>query len=301
MDVRRNAFRKWRFYCQYSFDGANWSRAGHTAYNVNELVATDVAPNRTYYFRVAAYDGAIYPIGFTATRTRARPAPSAPSDLTFSNFENNSVQLSWTDNSRTEVGFNVQYSIDGGVTWVSSGNTNKGVTTKTALQLRSGVTYQFRVRAYNYFGAEWTTGEFEVPRSVSAPNAPTDFTIGAYDAAAKTLAMSWVDNSNNETGFRVQYRHNANDQWYAAENTKSNVTSRTATGLVTGRTYQFRVCAYNADGASDWVYSEEFYVSGVSGAVFADEEDDLFETLSNNLLDNEAVDSFFINYFEEEF
>jgi hypothetical protein len=291
------------FIVQYSFDGANWSRAGHTAYNVNELVATDVAPNRTYYFRVAAYDGAIYSDWlYSDAYTSPSGAPSAPSDLTFSNFENNSVQLSWTDNSRTEVGFNVQYSIDGGVTWVSSGNTNKDVTTKTALQLRSGVTYQFRVRAYNYFGAsEWTTGEFEVPRSVSAPNAPTDFTIGAYDAAAKTLAMSWVDNSNNETGFRVQYRHNANDQWYAAENTKSNVTSRTATGLVTGRTYQFRVCAYNADGASDWVYSEEFYVSGVSGAVFADEEDDLFETLSNNLLDNEAVDSFFINYFEEEF
>ena len=248
------------FVVQFSYDGTNWNRSGNTAYNVTERVATSVVPGRTYYFRVAAYDGPVYSDWLYSDAYVASGVPAAPSDLTFSDYANRSVQLSWIDNSASEVGFNVQYSLDGGETWISSGNTSANVATKTATNLRAGATYLFRVRAYNYFGAsEWTTGEFTATTSEFAPNAPTGLTLGDYDPAAKTLGMSWTDNSNDETGFRVQYSYNGG-KWYAAGNYGANVTERTATGLVAGRTYQFRVCAYNSYGESDWAYSEEFAV-----------------------------------------
>ena len=297
------------FIVQYSFDGDTWSRAGNTASDVSECVVSNVSPNRTYYFRVAAYDGAVYSDWtYGEAYTTPADAPTAPSNLTFSEIENKSVEISWTDNSKTETGFNVQYSIDGGETWLSAGNTSKDIAKKTFAQLRPGVTYQFRVRAFNYgsngsSASDWTVGELVVPQSSNAPNAPTDVTINNYDAAEKTLVVNWVDNSNNEKGFRVQYSYSGADQWYVVGNLASNVTERFVTGLVSGRTYQFRVCAYNDEGASDWAYSDEFLAAGVSegsGAILDDSDDDMFDLLSNTLVGAEAVDAYFANYFEED-
>ena len=293
------------FIVQYSYDGQTWSRAGNTASDETECLVSNVSPGRAYYFRVAAYDGAVYSDWlYSEAYTTPSDAPTAPTNLTFSAIENKSVELSWTDNSKTEVGFDVQYSIDGGESWLSAGKTNKDIAKKTFSQLRPGVTYQFRVRAFNYNGASnWTVAELAVPQSSNAPNAPTAVTLNDYDAAEKTLVVKWEDASNNENGFRVQYSYNGGSQWYVVGNLGSNVTERLATGLVADRTYQFRVCAYNDEGASDWAYSDEFLVAGDSegsGAIFDDSDDDMFELLSNSLLGAEAVDAYFASFFEED-
>ena len=247
------------FVVQYSVDGSTWKHASYTGYNVTERTAWKMEPGRTYYFRVAAFEGAVYSDWlYSSPYTAPSNVPTAPSDLTV-DFHNDTAVLEWIDHSELEVGFNVQYSIDNGETWISAGNTAKDITTKTITSLRWGGEYQFRVRAYNYHGAsDWIVASATSEHSENVPNAPTDVTFGAYNALAKTLEMSWTDNSNNESGFTVQYSYDGGKTWYFAGGYGENVTTRLATGLVSGRTYQFRVCSYNADGASDWAYSEEF-------------------------------------------
>ena len=51
-----NSDNETKFVVQYSLDGANWKLGGETAADVSQRVATGVAADRTYYFRVAAYN-----------------------------------------------------------------------------------------------------------------------------------------------------------------------------------------------------------------------------------------------------
>lgn len=250
------------FIVQSSIDGLTWSRVGVVASDTTECLAKNVAPGRTYYFRVAAYSGSLTSDWlYSEAYKTASSVPTAPTGLTFSDNSNNSVKLSWTDTTSLEVGFNVQYSVDGGVTWNSAGNTSTNVTTKTVSSLRDGASYLFRVRAYNYYGSsEWTTGEFRTSQSENAPNAPADVKLSNYDAISKTIEVSWTDNASNEAGFTVQYSYDGGATWYVDASCAANTQHRTTTGLVAGRSYQFRVCAFNDDGASDWAYSEVFLV-----------------------------------------
>ena len=66
--------------------------------------------------------------------------------------------------------------------------------------------------------------------------------------------MSWTDTASNEKGFRVQYSVNDGQSWNDSAYLQADVTSRTATQLVAGRVYNFRVAAYNGYGYSDWLY-----------------------------------------------
>ena len=252
------------FVVQFSYDGENWHRGGTTEANVTERVATGMTPGRLYYFRVAAFNGSVYSDWTVGTYTTPSGAPAAPGDITFTGYDASArtVEMSWIDNSNDEVGFNVYYSVDGGDTWLSSGNTSADVASRTATGLRVGVKYEFRVRAFNAYGASgWSYGEFEVPVSDGSPNAPSDFVFGDYDAESKTLAMSWTDNADNETGFKVQYSVDGGETWYSAGNYGANVTSRVATSVVSGRSYTFRVAAYNNSGTSAWLVSDAYEVS----------------------------------------
>ena len=251
------------FILQYSVDGSTWRHASYTGYNVTERVAEKVEAGGTYYFRVAAYDGANYSDWlYSGAYTAPANVPNAPVDLVVDEFANNTAKLSWNDASDLEVGFNVQYSVNNGESWISAGNNAKDVVSKNVSNLRWAGDYLFRVRAYNYYGAsEWVVVSYSANRSENIPNAPTDVVIDSYDADAKTLVTSWTDNSNNEQGFTVQYSYDEGRTWYVSASCAENTTSRQTYGLVSGRTYQFRVCAYNDEGTSDWAYSEQFFAA----------------------------------------
>ena len=80
------------------------------------------------------------PVGLSATR---EPNTTDPSNVT--------VDLSWTDASNTETGFDISYSDDGGGTWSAP------LTVAPAIQAYSvtaprGVTRAYRIRSENTFG-----------------------------------------------------------------------------------------------------------------------------------------------------
>ena len=252
------------FVVQYSYDGVSWHRGGTTEANVTTRVATKMTPGRLYYFRVAAYTPAGYSDWTVGQFVTPSGAPVAPGEITFSGYSstNHTVSMSWGDNSSDEVGFNVEYSVDGGNTWHVSGNTSANVNYRTATGLRVGVAYEFRVRSFNVYGASgWTYGSFEVPASENAPKALSDFVFGEYDADAKTLRTSWTDNATNEAGYYVQYSVDGGNTWYAAATYGADVTSRVATSVVPGRSYMFRVAAFNSEGTSSWLTSDVYVVA----------------------------------------
>lgn len=97
-----------------------------------------------------------------------------------------------------------------------------------------------------------STASATVAFSISGlPNgAPT--ALVATSPSRKRINLVWKDNSTNESGFRVQ-RSADGINWSLVATVGVNVQSWANTsGLTSGRTYYYRVRAYNAAGTSAW-------------------------------------------------
>jgi hypothetical protein len=68
-------------------------------------------------------------------------------------------------------------------------------------------------------------------------------------AAAPSLSLSWTDNSNNESGFRIE-RSSAGTSFTQIATVAANVTTYLDAGLANSTAYSYRVCAYNSAGNS---------------------------------------------------
>ncbi len=80
----------------------------------------------------------------------------------------------------------------------------------------------------------------------NTPPAPVD-ALSATVNSSGGVALTWADQSTDETGFKVQYKTSAKGSWTTATTTSSNATSYTLSGLAAG-TYWIRVIAVNSYG-----------------------------------------------------
>ena len=82
------------------------------------------------------------------------------------------------------------------------------------------------------------------------PAAPTQLSVANNSTSpSSSLLVSWADNANNETGYRIDRSANGGAFSQAAQ-LGTNATSFTDTGLAAGTTYAYRVSSFNSSGYS---------------------------------------------------
>ncbi|MEQ1757843.1 MAG: fibronectin type III domain-containing protein, partial [Vicinamibacterales bacterium] len=181
--------------------------------------------------------------------------PAAPGSVTVSSATASSLALSWVDFSNNETGFYVDVSTNGGVWYSRLGQVAGGVTGYTATGLAPATTYSFRITAFNGVGSSapsnvasgQTTGAAGA-LPPTTPIAPASVTVSG--ATVSSLTLSWVDFSNNETGFYVDVSTNGGVWYSRLGQAAAGGTGYTATGLVPATTYWFRITAFNGVGSS---------------------------------------------------
>ncbi len=74
--------------------------------------------------------------------------------------------------------------------------------------------------------------------------------LAATAASSTTVSLSWVDNSTNETGFSIERSIGNASEFAQIATVAAGVSQYSNAGLVAGRTYYYRVRAFNSAGSS---------------------------------------------------
>ena len=137
------------------------------------------------------------------------------------------------------TGSTIYYTLDGSTPTTSSSvystpvSLSVGTTVLKAIGVKSGLT--------NSIVQIGTYVLVNPPVAASGLNATT--------ASTTQINVTWSDNSDNETGFRLERRIGVGS-WGAVTTTAANATSYNDTGLTPATTYEYRVYAVNIAGDS---------------------------------------------------
>ncbi len=125
---------------------------------------------------------------------------------------------------------------------------NKSGLTVTQYTVASGLswntTYYWRANATNSSGSSsaWSAARTFKTAIGQPPSAPSG--LSATTISATQINLAWTDNSNNETGFKIE-RKTGTGAYAQIATVGANVTTYSnTTGLVANTTYTFRVRAY---------------------------------------------------------
>ena len=183
------------------------------------------------------------------------PPPVTPSDLSAGAVSSSEVNISWTDNSNNETGFRIERKIGAGGTYGQIATVGQNTTAYPDTGLSSGTTYYYRVLAYNDSGDSTYSNEASATTAIIMvpPAAPSG--LVANVVSSSQISLSWVDNSDNENGFKVERKTGAGGAYSQIAVVGTNGTSFPDSGLSPDMIYYYRVRSYNTAG--DSAYSNE--------------------------------------------
>lgn len=221
------------------------------AANATNFSDTLLSGSTTYYYRILSFN-ATGESAYTATAnaTTLAPAPVAPSNLSATATSASQVSLSWTDNSNSESGFRIERAISSSGPFSLVYTSAANVTSYADSGLPGSTTYYYRAYAFNASGNSAYTSVVSVTTQAPAPSAPSSLVATA--SSSSQINLSWVDNSNNEMGFRIERATSATGPFTLVATLGANLTSYNNTGLSAATTYYFRVYAYSGAGNSSY-------------------------------------------------
>ncbi|MSX41812.1 MAG: hypothetical protein F2771_07915, partial [Actinobacteria bacterium] len=238
----------------------------------------------SYQFRIAA----VSTIGVgTYSTVFAVPGdvPPAPVNLSASSIGDKSFTFQWVAPplpTGVVIGrYDLQYSSDGGATWmpsssitVPSGTTSYVFQNSSSVSIANGSTYSVRIRAVNSIGnGQWSTLGAIVPGVVLGAPLNVAVVPGASDGS---LVVSWsapVDNGLTPLSYQVEYYQNASTtaptSSYTIASTSALTSPYTIYGLTTVGKYWVRVLATNLKGAGAYGYPTVAATLAVGGTGLA--------------------------------
>ncbi len=176
---------------------SNFAEITQVGANVTSYANTGLAAATVYRYRVAASNAAgssRYSNIAEATTQAAPPAPAAPSSLTAQVISPTQVNLAWADNSGDESGFRVercQGAASSCVSFLEIGAVGANVTTFSDMNLAAGLTYTYRVRAYNGNGNSAFSNTAEATTTALPPGAQV-VPDGVRRIGAAPGMMAWT-------------------------------------------------------------------------------------------------------------
>ncbi|HEY5021256.1 MAG TPA: fibronectin type III domain-containing protein [Gemmatimonadaceae bacterium] len=225
--------------------------AGTTSYS-----SVGLTGSTRYWYRVRVFVASDVSPYSSAVAATTPVAPVAPTGLTATAVSASRINLSWTDPGG-ETSFTLQRAPDVSGTPGTFATIASPVAGTTAYSdqtgLISGTRYWYQIRSNTATDASPFTPAVSATTQATPPAAPSGLVASAVSSSR--IDLTWVDGSNNETGFSVER---------AADNAgtpgpftvlitlPANTTSYSNTGLLATTRYWYRVRATNSAGSSPY-------------------------------------------------
>jgi titin len=239
---------------QASSPGGPWTTISTTSSNVTSTQAYIYVEQEVCYHVIAfsAADGEAPPSNVDCTT-----APLSPSDLVATSPDVQTIDLTWTDNSLVEDGYELQRWDEGLGQWSIIGNLAANASTYHDPGLTPDVYYWYLVRAKKDGGYSYFSNYAIGITATSAPAAPSEVKATYYSSYSyyyyPTVVLSWTDNSTNEQAFRVQRGPSPDGPWETVATAGVNeqyFEDYLDQDLSPGQLICYRVTAYNGRGES---------------------------------------------------
>jgi titin len=135
------------FRLERSADGVNFLLLSTLAANLTSYSNTNLPASTAYTYRIRAYEGPNNSAWSNTASATTQAIPAAPTNLVATAVPQRMISLTWTDNSTNEAGFKIERSTNG-VNFLYLGAVKANMTSFTSVNLTAGVTYYYRVRAF---------------------------------------------------------------------------------------------------------------------------------------------------------
>jgi fibronectin type 3 domain-containing protein len=171
--------------------------------------------------------------------------PSSLAGTASSQGSSFSINLSWTDTSINETGFQVERSLDGSVFNILA-TAGKNKTAYADNAIIPGVGYSYRVTAVNAGGNSPYSNTVVAGTPPAAPSG-----LSGVAVSKSEIDLRWQDIATNETGYNILRSPTGTTGSYTLIGTVApNTTSFLDPSLAAGTRYYYRVASFNNFGQS---------------------------------------------------
>ncbi|MBN1842347.1 MAG: fibronectin type III domain-containing protein [Deltaproteobacteria bacterium] len=216
--------------------------------NVTTYSDTGLSEATTYYYRITAYDS-IGSSGYS-DEDNATTRPAAPGTLSAKAISTSQIDLSWTDNSLGESGFEIERRIESVDVYTKLAVVDADVTTYSDTGLSEATTCYYRITAYDSIGSSGYSDEDNATTYLLAPSG-----LSATAVSSSRIDLSWTNNSSKQSGFRIERKIGLYGTHAEIAIVDANIPTYSDTGLTDCTVYYYRVRAYSSTANSS--YSDE--------------------------------------------
>ncbi len=245
-----NSLSETAFIIDVSENGNNgWTMHDSIAGNSTTWIVRNLPVESTRFFRILSRNAAGRSAYANTASAEIVGIPPSPSSLVGSAPDYRAVILDWRDNSRSELGFQVERRDAGSFYWRLVRTTQPGVIHAVDSTVAPERSYVYRVRGYNDAGQSDATNEVTVDVPPNPPLTPTDLTVTAIDI--DKIELGWYDRAINETSYFVERKGPDDDDFRMVGVFEANVNFMQDVDCVPDSWYTYRVYAENNAGASE--------------------------------------------------
>ena len=246
-----NALDETGFELERSVDGLRFVKIADLPLNTKVFANTGLPASTKFWYRVLARNAAgKSAYSNIANATTFLVAPNAPTMLTAAATSISQINLSWTDRSTNESGFQLERSLDG-TAFTKIADISPNVDQFQNTGLNPATTYFYRVRAINSAGASaYSNMASATTNNIPVPERPQQFS--AVPIAPDVVQLRWAALSANSREVIIERAQGDANQFVQIGRVAANVLQFQDTDSLPLVDHYYRIAAVNTGGNSPY-------------------------------------------------